>query len=137
MRLLKAIPVAVPLIAVAVFVVRGAHTGTFPAIRAPQTVATTTPPTPPTAPVDLTGVSIPGVDGTTTTAPVRSIGTAHLAGVVKGPNGPVPGAVVRLEHLIGDGTTTDVVSGPDGTYDAPNIAGGRYRVHAFLPPTYA
>jgi len=135
-KLRKAIPVAVPLIAIGVFVVRGSHTGTFPDIRAPQSAATTTPP-PSTAPVDLTGVSIPGVDGTTTTAAVRSIGSAHLAGVVKGPNGALPGAVVRLEHLVGDAVTTDVVSGPDGHYDAPNIAGGRYRVHAFLPPTYA
>jgi hypothetical protein len=49
----------------------------------------------------------------------------------------VPGAVVRLEHLVGDTVTTDVKAGPDGHYDAPNIAGGRYRVRAFLPPTYA
>jgi len=137
MRLRRLIPVAIPLTAIGVFVVRGSHTGTFPDIHVPQNVGTTTPTTPPTAPVDLTGVSIPGVDGTTTTAPVRSIGTAHLAGVVKGPNGPVPGAVVRLEHLVEDRVTTDVVSGPDGHYDAPNIAGGRYRVHAFLAPTYA
>jgi hypothetical protein len=137
MRLRRAIPLAVPLVVIGVFVVRGSDTGTFPDIRAPQTVGTTTLPPPPTAPVDLTGISIPGVEGTTTTAPVRSAGTAHLAGFVRGPNGPVPGAVVRLEHLVGDTVTTDVVAGPDGHYDAPNIAGGRYRVHAFLAPTYA
>ncbi|HEX2382605.1 MAG TPA: carboxypeptidase-like regulatory domain-containing protein [Acidimicrobiales bacterium] len=132
-----AIPVAVPLIAIGVFVVRGSDTGTFPDIHAPQTGGTTTVPPPPTAPVDLTGISIPGVAGTTTTAPVRSLGTAHLAGLVSGPDGPVAGAVVRLEHLVGDAVTTDVVAGPDGHYDAPNIAGGRYRVRAFLAPTFA
>jgi hypothetical protein len=137
MRLLPAIPVAAALGVVGVFVVRGSDTGTFPDVHAPATVVTTTPPPPSTAAVDLTGVSIPGVEGTTTTAPVRSLGTAHLAGLVKGPQGPVPGAVVRLEHLAGDTVTTDVIAGPDGRYDALNIAGGRYRVRAFLSPRYA
>jgi hypothetical protein len=121
---------------VGVYIIRGSDTGSFPHIRAPKNVSTTIPP-PVTAPVDLTGVSLPGVDGTTTTVPVRNIGTAHIAGLVKGPNGPVPGATVRLEHLAGPTVTTDVVSGPDGHYDAANIAGGRYRVRAFLPPTFA
>jgi hypothetical protein len=31
----------------------------------------------------------------------------------------------------------DVVTGPDGRYDAPGIGGGRYRVRAFLAPTMA
>lgn len=137
MRSLWAVPVAAALAAVGVFVVRGSDSGTFPDVHAPATVVTTPPRPPSTAPVDLTGVSIPGVIGTTTTAPVRSIGTAHLAGLVKGPQGRVGGAVVRLEHLVGDTVTTDVTAGPDGRYDAPNIAGGRYRVRAFLPPSYA
>ena len=136
MRRVWAIPLAAVLGVLGLFVVRGSDSGAFPDIHAPPTVVTTPEP-PSTAPVDLTGVSIPGVDGTTTTAPVRSAGTAHLAGVVKGPQGTVPSAVVRLEHLVGDTVTTDVVAGPDGRYDAPNIAGGRYRVRAFLPPRYA
>jgi hypothetical protein len=136
MRLVWAIPLAVAVAVLGVFVVRGSDSGNFPKVHAPANATTTVPP-PPTAPVDLTGVSIPGVVGTTTTVPVRATGTAHLAGLVKGPDGPVPGAVVRLEHLAGTTVTTDVTAGPDGRYDAPNIAGGRYRVRAFLAPTYA
>jgi hypothetical protein len=136
MRLLWAIPLAAALGVLGVIIVRGSDSGTFPDVHAPQPVATTTAP-PSTAPADLTGVSIPGVEGTTTTAPVRVLGTAHLTGVVKGPQGPVAGAIVRLEHLVGDTVTTDVTAGPDGRYDAANIAGGRYRVRAFLPPRYA
>jgi hypothetical protein len=137
MRRLWVIPLVAALSVLGVIVARGSDSGTFPDVHAPAAVATTTPPPPSTAPVDLTGISIPGVEGTTTTAPVRSLGTAHLAGIVKGPQGSVPGAVVRLEHLVGDTVTTDVIAGPDGHYDAPNIAGGRYRVRAFLPPRYA
>ena len=66
---------------IGVFVVRGSRHGTFPDIHAPQTSGTTTPPPAPTAPADLTGVSIPGVDGTTTTGPGSLDRTAHLAGV--------------------------------------------------------
>jgi hypothetical protein len=130
--------VVVPLVVVGVLVFRGADTGKFPHVRAPAN-ASTTPLPPPTAPVDLTAISLPGVDGTTTTAPVRATGGAHLSGVVKGPQGPVPGATVRLEHLVGGSApaTTDVASGPDGHYELANIAGGRYRVRAFLAPALA
>jgi hypothetical protein len=137
MRFFWAIPLAVAVLVVGVFVIRGSDSGNFPNIHAPTNVSTTQPPPPSTEPADLTSISIPGVAGTTTTAPVRATGTAHLAGLVKGPDGPVPGAVVRIEHLVGDTVTTDVTAGPDGRYDAPNIAGGRYRVRAFLAPTYA
>jgi hypothetical protein len=134
---LAAVMVAVPLAVIAVFVVRGADTGTFPHIEAPKNASALPPTTPSTAPIDLTAVSLVGVDGTTTTTPVRSLGTAHVSGFVKGPDGPVPGATVRFEHLAGPAVRTDVTSGPDGHYDAPNMAGGRYRVRAFLAPSLA
>jgi hypothetical protein len=130
------LPIAVPLLVLAFFMVRGARTGDFPHVKAPKATSATAPPST-TAPVDLTGVSIAGVDGTTTTTLVRATGTAHLSGAVNGPQGPVPGATVRLEHLAGGSVPIDVTSGPDGRYDAPNIAGGRYRVRAFLAPTFA
>jgi hypothetical protein len=68
---------------------------------------------------------------------VRSSGTAHLTGSVSGPEGPVPGATVRVDHLVRGAGPIDVVTGEDGRWDLPNIAGGRYRVRAFLPPTLA
>src|SRR6476659_8373528 len=130
------LPVAIPLLVLSVFVVRGRNTGTFPNLHAPADTTASAPP-PTTAPVDLTGVSIPGVDGTTTTEPVRATGTARLSGVVNGPGGPVPGATVLLEHLVSPTTSTTLSAGPDGTYNAPNIAGGRYRVRAYLAPSFA
>src|SRR5207253_1269225 len=54
--------------------------------------------------------------------------------VVTGPEGPVPGAVVHIERLVGDGIgAADILTNPDGTYAAPGILGGRYRVRAFKP----
>jgi hypothetical protein len=133
--------IAIPLLVVGVLVVRGSRTGKFPEIKRSAAQGATSSTPPPTAPSDLTAVSLVGVGGTTTTTPIRSIGTAHLSGTVtttQGPTpGPVAGAIVRLEHLAGPPVTRDVVAGPDGHYDAPNIAGGRYRVRAFLAPNFA
>ena len=57
---------------------------------------------------------------------------------MNGPKGPVSGATVRVEHLVGDQPPPiDVVTGPDGRWDLPNIAGGRYRVRAFMAPLLA
>jgi hypothetical protein len=138
----RVLPIAIPLLVVGVLVVRGSRTGNFPHVKTSAgQAATSSAPPPSTAPADLTAVSLVGVGGTTTTTPIRSTGTAHLSGTVttaQGPApGPVPGAIVRLEHLAGPTVTTDVVAGPDGHYDAPNIAGGRYRVRAFLAPNFA
>jgi hypothetical protein len=50
----------------------------------------------------------------------------------------VPGATVRVEHLVDDKPPpTDLTTSPDGRWDLPNIAGGRYRVRAFLAPSLA
>jgi hypothetical protein len=58
---------------------------------------------------------------------------------VNAPEGPVPGATVRAERALDDGDLQrfDVVAGPDGHWDLPNVPGGRYRVRAFLPPQLA
>jgi hypothetical protein len=50
----------------------------------------------------------------------------------------VAGAVVHLERIVDGGTAVlDVLSNPDGTWAAPNILGGRYRLRAYLPPELA
>jgi hypothetical protein len=89
--------------------------------------------------VDYSGVALEKVPGTTTTAgDGRDVGTASIVGTVSGPGGPVPGATVRVEHLVGSGAVVhDAVTGPDGRYAVTGIAGGRYRVRAFLAPTLA
>jgi len=136
-RLRIAVPIALPFLVLFVFVARGCSTPNVPLLHPPTGVtlpaaaATSTP-------QDLTGIRLAGVNGTTTLVPARAAGTAHLTGSVNGPQGPVPSATVRVEHLVDDNPPPiDVVAGPDGRWDLPNIAGGRYRVRAFLAPTLA
>jgi hypothetical protein len=101
----------------------------------PSTQATEAPVT---SVVNYAAISLPPVDGSTTTIIEPVGGSAHLAGTVAGPSGLVPGATVRVERLVLDqALRTDVTTGPDGHWDLPGIAGGRYRVRAFLPPTMA
>jgi hypothetical protein len=132
-----AVPIALPVLVMSIFVVKGCSAADVPLLHPPPGV--TLPAAAATsAPQDLTGVQLAGVDGTTTLAPVRGGGTSHLSGSVNGPQGPVPGATVRVEHLVDDHPPpTDVLSGPDGRWDLTNIAGGRYRVRAFLAPALA
>ena len=62
-------------------------------------------------------------------------GTAQLGGTVAGPDGPVVGAVVHVERLVGDATATaEVTTGPEGTWTLAGVKGGRYRVRAWRPP---
>ena len=88
--------------------------------------------------IDYSGVSLAKVKGTTTTLPLSETGTARIIGSVSGPGGLIPGATVRIEHLVGSGAVVhDVLSGPDGKYVLDAIPGGRYRVRAFLAPALA
>ena len=98
------------------------------------------PPTPPETssslpPVDLSGVALPPVRGvTTTTFPPVPGGEATLSGVVVGPDGPVPGAIVHAERIVGDAFgVLEITTGPDGRWSMPNIFGGRYRLRAWKP----
>lgn len=132
-----AVPIALPFLVLSVFVFKGCDTASVPLLRPPPGV--TLPAAAATsAPADLTGVQLAGVEGTTTPGSVRASGTAHLTGSVNGPQGPVPGAIVRVEHLADDNPApVDLASGPDGRWDLPGIAGGRYRVRSFLAPSLA
>lgn len=96
----------------------------------PSTRATTS-----TSVVDRSGIALAGVPGETTST-VREGGTAEVTGSVQGPQGLVVGATVRIERLVaGREIRTDVLSGPDGRFVLPGVAGGRYRVRAFLAPS--
>ncbi|MEO7442047.1 MAG: carboxypeptidase-like regulatory domain-containing protein, partial [Acidimicrobiales bacterium] len=101
----------------------------------PSTVATTST----VAPAPLGDVELPSVRGrTTTTVVVVGPGEANLQGTAIGPAGPVPGASIRVERLVGDTVVTaDVTSTADGTWSLPGIAGGRYRARAWRPPDLA
>jgi hypothetical protein len=92
-----------------------------------------------TAVQDFSGVVLAGVPGRTTTTAARiGPGQAGLDGTVAGPDGPVPNAVVHLERIVDAGTAVlDIRTNPDGTWQAPNILGGRYRLRAYLAPELA
>ena len=95
-----------------------------PAPKVPETTTTTV--------VDYSGVGLAGVPGRTTTTIAMGPGRATLEGTVTGPDGPVAGAVVHAERLVGDAAATvDVLTGADGRYVIPKIFGGRYRLRAW------
>lgn len=97
---------------------------------APKLPSTTT-----TIATDFSGVGLGAVaPGRTTTTVKFGPGRATLAGTVVGPDGPVPGAVVRAERIVGDATATmDIVTGPDGAFTIPKVLGGRYRIRTWKP----
>ena len=100
----------------------------------PLPPAPSVPPTTTTTIIDYSGVGLAGVPGRTTTTVAMGPGRATMSGFVNGPDGPVPGAVVHLERLVGDAVATmDVLTGEDGRYTVPTIFGGRYRVRAWKP----
>ncbi len=103
----------------------------------PSSVSTL--PTTTTSSVDHSTVPLAPVEGTTTTAAVTvGPGPATLAGWVEGPEGPVEGATVRLERLVGDAVATlEVLTGADGAWWAAGVLGGRYRVRAWRRPDLA
>ena len=87
---------------------------------------------------DLSGVGLPPVPGKTTTTIAIGPGRATMRGTVVGPDGPVPGAVVHAERLVGESAAVlDVVTNPDGTWEMKDILGGRYRVRAWRAPDLA
>lgn len=92
-----------------------------------------------TAGPDLDDVALPVVPGrTTTTAAVLGPGPVTILGRVDGPEGPVAGAVVQLERLVGNAVAaTRVPTAPDGTWNLQNVLGGQYRIRAWLAPSLA
>lgn len=59
-------------------------------------------------------------------------GRSRLAGVVRGPDGPIEGATVRIERHDHSGiAATNVVTGEGGLWDRDGLVGGRYRIRAW------
>ena len=112
----------------------GCAAGTVAGLPAPPTTevapVTTTIPEPPSIP-------LVGIDGTTSTTSIQvAPGTSTLQGTVTGPSGPVPGAIVRLERVSNSGAAAylDTSTRQDGTFAAPGVRGGAYRVRAWRAP---
>ncbi len=98
-----------------------------PAPKVPETTTTSL--------VDYSAVGLgPAAPGRTTTTVKVGPGRASLVGSVTGPGGPLAGAVVRAERVVGESVATaDVLTGADGTFKIPKVLGGRYRVRAWKP----
>jgi len=66
-------------------------------------------------------------------------GPAHVGGAVLGPEGPVAGALVRVERLVDDAAVaaTTVQTGADGRWAVDSVNGGRYRLRAWRAPDLA
>lgn len=101
----------------------------------PPDPTATTLPEETTTTVDHSRTVLQPVAGQTTTT-LAEFGDAILSGVVTGPTGGVPGAIVRIERLVGGAVQVrDVRTGEDGTWVLEGLPGGRIRVRAFAPPT--
>jgi hypothetical protein len=88
-----------------------------------------------TTTVDHSRTVLQPVAGQTTTT-LAEFGDAILSGVVTGPAGGVPGAIVHIERLVGDAVQVrEVRTREDGTWALEGLPGGRMRVRAFAPPS--
>ncbi len=100
--------------------------------RSPSPLAVPRPPD--TASVRLTPVRA----STPPAPPTIAVGDVTFSGTVTGPDGPVAGAVVRLEHHGAAGTSSiDVPADELGMWELPSVTGGRWRVRAFVPDVFA
>jgi hypothetical protein len=79
----------------------------------------------------------PEIDRSVPRLPVRG-GSASLEGTVFGPDGPVEGAVVRIERFVGDDFgREDITTNREGRWSVDGLLGGRYRVRAWARPDLA
>lgn len=100
---------------------------------------TTVPPSTTTSSTVSSTTTTTGPPRTTTTTIVAiGPGDATIGGTVTGPQGPVDGATVRVERLVGRAVATqDVTTSAGGLWQLASVLGGSYRVWAFKPPDLA
>lgn len=104
----------------------------------PPSSTSSTSTVPVTQPVDRSLIQLEAFPGATTTTLPIEVGKSTLRGTVVGPEGAVPGAVVRIQRLVGDAVQSrDVAADAAGTFVVANVPGGRYRMRAFLAPRLA
>jgi len=131
---------AVGLLAVAVALVVFAGCGVETLSFAPPPATSAAPSAPETTlPPDRSGVSLDRVNGSTTLPAVAlGPGGASLNGSVLGPLGPVAGATVEVDRIVGSAQASrQVATAADGSWALPGILGGRYRVRAWQAPSLA
>ena len=108
--------------------------GEVEALRPPPTTRPLTSSTT-TTPADYARMELDRVAGRTRTTVTLGPGQARLFGTVIGPDGPVAGATVHVERLVGDAVAEARVStGADGGWVLADVLGGRYRVRSWRSP---
>jgi hypothetical protein len=114
-------------------------TGSDDPEAAPATVPETTTTVSATTSTTIRATTTTGPPRTTTTTIVAlGPGDATIGGTVTGPAGPVDGATVRVERLVGRSVATaDVTTSAGGLWQLASILGGSYRVRALKPPEFA
>ena len=127
------------LVVLVALVTAGCTGGDDPDIAAPTTVEQTTTVASTTSSTVRATTTTTGPPRTTTTTIVTlGPGDATIGGTVTGPAGPVDGATVRVERLVGRSVATaDVTTSAGGLWQMASILGGSYRVRAFKPPDLA
>lgn len=128
----------VVLLAAVVFAISGCSGSKSPDSAKPTTVPVAVETT--LAPVTTvrTEVTIGGAPRTDTTIPTNlGPGQARITGTVTGPEGPVNGAVVRVERFAGQSKASVEVNSANGAWSVDSILGGAYRVQAFRTPDLA
>ena len=103
----------------------------------PPSTVRTVPVRTPTLPTNLPSVAQAPVAGAaTTTLPPIGPGAATIQGTVFGPQGPVAGATVQAERVVGtEITATETTSAADGSWSIGPVLGGRYRLRAWQSPS--
>ncbi|MEA2827008.1 MAG: hypothetical protein QOG43_1447 [Actinomycetota bacterium] len=108
--------------------------------------STTTPPTtgvievstaPPPSSVPETTIARGTPRTVTSLATAMGPGTARIVGTVNGPEGPVTGAIVKVERFIGSAVATAEARSQAGAWSVDSILGGSYRVTIYRPPDLA
>lgn len=113
----------------------GAKPAATPAATTVVEETTTTVPATTSTTVRPTTTSTTVARTTTTTTVSLGPGEASLVGTVSGPTGPVDGATVRIERLVGKTVATaDVTTSGGGAWQLNSVLGGSYRVRAFKAP---
>ncbi len=99
--------------------------------------------TSPETTVSPTSTSVRPTTTSTTLRPTTTVttllqmgpGDASIGGTVVGPAGPVDGATVHIERLVGKLTaSTELTTAGGGSWNMPALLGGSYRVRAFKAP---
>jgi hypothetical protein len=108
-----------------------------PGSTTPETTAVIEVTTAP-APTEAPETTVKGTPRTATTqVTTLGPGNARIVGTVNGPEGPITGAVIKVERFVGSAVATADLRSQAGTWSLDSILGGSYRVTIYRPPDLA